>query len=70
MFTMKLLKSFRKHQKFNQNEIGKTISKELNKLRKMRNQADYNQLNNNMDKMIKKSKIRSERILKLLNKLN
>lgn len=36
----------------------------------MRNQADYNQLNNNMDKMIKKSKIRSKRILKLLNKLN
>lgn len=36
----------------------------------MRNQADYNKLNNNMDKMIKKSKIRSERILKLLNKLN
>ena len=36
----------------------------------MRNQADYNQLNNNMDKMIKKSKIRSERIVKLLNIVN
>nr|WP_294998392.1 hypothetical protein [uncultured Methanobrevibacter sp.] len=63
-------KIFRKHKKFNNNEIGKIISKELNKLRKMRNQADYNQINNNIDNMIKKSKIRSERILKLLKKLN
>ena len=63
-------KIFRKHKKFNNNEIGKIISKELNKLRKMRNQADYNQFNNNIDNMIKKSKIRSERILKLLKKLN
>lgn len=34
-------KIFRKHERFRKNNIGKTISKELDKLRKMRNDADY-----------------------------
>ena len=35
-------KIFRKHPKLQKNNMGKTISKELDKIRKMRNEADYN----------------------------
>ena len=64
-------KIFRKHEKFKKNNIGKTISKELDKLRKMRNEADYDKItSDSLDKMMLKSKIRSERILKLLNEVN
>ena len=60
-------KIFRKHEKFQKNNIGKFISKELDKLRKMRNEADYDKsTSKSLDEMIKKSKIRSERILQLL----
>lgn len=64
-------KIFRKHAKFKKNKIGKAISKELDKLRKMRNQADYDKItSDSLDNMLLKSKIRSERILELLDKLN
>lgn len=64
-------KIFRKHEKFKKNNIGKTISKELDKLRKMRNEADYDKItSDSLDKMMLKSKIRSERVLQLLDELN
>lgn len=64
-------KIFRKHDKFQKNNIGKTISKELDKLRKMRNQADYDKhISNSLEEMMLKSKFKSEKILKLFKKLN
>lgn len=64
-------KIFRKHDKFQKNNIGPIISKELDKLRKMRNEADYDRFtSNNLDDMILKSKLRSEKILELLAKFN
>lgn len=64
-------KIFRKHEKFKQNNIGRDISKQLDKLRKMRNEADYDKItSDSLDKMMIKSKIRSETILKLLDELN
>lgn len=64
-------KIFRKHEKFKKNNIGKTISKELDKLRKMRNEADYDKItSDSLDDLILKSKIKSERILELLDEVN
>ena len=64
-------KIFRKHERFRKNNIGKTISKELDKLRKMRNEADYDKItSDSLNKMMLKSKIRSERVLQLLDELN
>ena len=64
-------KIFRKHPKFQKNKTGKIISKELDKLRKMRNKADYDKItSNSFDDMMKTSKIKSERILKLLDEFN
>lgn len=64
-------KIFRKHPKLQKNNMGKTISKELDKIRKMRNEADYNKsTSKSMKKMIIKSKIKSQRILELIEKLN
>lgn len=64
-------KIFRKHERFRKNNIGKTISKELDKLRKMRNDADYNKItSDSLNKMMLKSKIKSERVLQLLDELN
>ena len=64
-------KIFRKHERFRKNNIGKTISKELDKLRKMRNNADYNKItSDSLNKMMLKSKIKSERVLQLLDELN
>lgn len=64
-------KIFRKHDKFQKNNIGKTISKELDKLRKMRNHADYDKhVSNSLEEMMLKSKLKSEKILKLFKKLN
>ena len=64
-------KIFRKHERFKKNNIGKTISKELDKLRKMRNDADYNKItSDSLNKMMLKSKIKSERVLQLLDELN
>jgi len=64
-------KIFRKHERFRKNNIGKTISKELDKLRKMRNEADYNKItSDSLNKMMLKSKIKSERVLQLLDELN
>lgn len=61
-------KIFRKHERFKKNNIGKTISKELDKLRKMRNEADYDKItSDSLNKMMLKSKIKSERVLQLLN---
>ena len=62
-------KIFRKHGKFKKNNIGKTISKELDKLRKMRNKADYEKNTSDLNKMMLKSKIKSERILNLLDNI-
>ena len=64
-------KIFRKHERFRKNNIGKTISKELDKLRKMRNVADYDKItSDSLNKMMLKSKIKSERVLQLLDELN
>lgn len=64
-------KIFRKHEKFKKNNIGKTISKELDKLRKMRNEADYDKItSDSLDDLMLKSKIKSERILELLDEVN
>lgn len=64
-------KIFRKHERFRKNNIGKTISKKLDKLRKMRNNADYNKItSDSLNKMMLKSKIKSERVLQLLDELN
>ncbi len=64
-------KIFRKHERFRKNNIGKTISKELDKLRKMRNEADYDKItSDSLNKMMLKSKIKSERVLQLLDELN
>lgn len=64
-------KIFRKHERFKKNNIGKTISKELDKLRKMRNEADYDKItSDSLNKMMLKSKIKSERVLQLLDELN
>lgn len=64
-------KIFRKHERFKQNNIGKTISKELDKLRKMRNEADYDKItSDSLNKMMLKSKIKSERVLQLLDEIN
>ena len=61
-------KIFRNHSKFQKDNIGKIISKELDKLRKMRNEADYDKItSNSLDRMIINSKIKSEKILKLLS---
>lgn len=64
-------KIFKKHPKFKKGNKGKIISKNLNKLRKMRNQADYDK---NIDKplsnMINESKKISEIILNSLKELN
>ena len=63
-------KIFRKHERFRKNNIGKTISKELDKLRKMRNEADYDKItSDSLNKMMLKSKIKSERVLQLLDEL-
>ena len=67
----KTSKIFRKHERFKKNNIGKTISKELDKLRKMRNEADYDKItSDSLNKMMLKSKIKSERVLQLLDELN
>ena len=64
-------KIFRKHNKFKKNHIGTTISKELNKLRIMRNKSDYDKhTRNSLEKMMIKSKMKSERILELLEEIN
>ena len=64
-------KIFRKHEKFKKNNIGKTISKELDKLRKMRNEADYDKItSDSLDDLMLKSKIKSERISELLDEVN
>lgn len=64
-------KIFRKHERFKKNNIGKTISKELDKLRKMRNESDYDKItSDSLNKMMLKSKIKSERVLQLLDELN
>ena len=50
---------------------GKIISKNLNKLRKMRNQVDYDKLiSKPLSQMINDSEKLSKRILELLNELN
>ena len=64
-------KIFRKHERFKKNNIGKTISKELDKLRKMRNEENYDKItSDSLNKMILKSKIKSERVFQLLDELN
>ncbi|MBQ6099620.1 MAG: hypothetical protein IJL02_07135 [Methanobrevibacter sp.] len=62
---------FKNHEEYNREDIGKIISKELNKLRRMRNQADYdNIINEPLDNMLFESKIRSKRIIDLLNEID
>ena len=60
---------YRNHPAFRRN--GKIIAKNLDKLRKMRNKADYDKTTTQpLDKMLKNSKLRSERILELLKEYN
>ena len=62
---------FKHHKKYKKDNKGKIISKNLNKLRKMRNKADYDKtINQPLPDMIKKSKKISEVILNQLNELN
>ena len=64
-------KIFRNHEQFCNCSDGMIISKNLDKLRKMRNQADYdNFISRPLDKMIQESKKRSKRVLELLNEIN
>lgn len=61
---------FRKHPNFKNNPDGRLISKNLIKLRKMRNEADYDKITSHpLKKMLKNSKILSKEILDLLKKL-
>lgn len=63
-------KIFKNHPKFKKENKGKIISKNLNKLRKMRNQADYDKaINKPLSKMINESKKISDIILNSLNDL-
>lgn len=56
---------------FKKGNKGKIISKNLNKLRKMRNQADYDKIiSKPLSQMINDSEKLSKRILELLNELN
>lgn len=62
---------FKRHKKYKNGNKGKIISKNLNKLRKMRNQADYdNVIHKSLSKMLNDSKILSDEILNLLTELN
>lgn len=62
---------FKKHNQFQKNKYGRIISNDLNKLRKMRNEADYDgKTSHSLEYMMKKSKNKSERILGILEKLN
>lgn len=64
-------KIFKKHAKFEKNKFGLKISKYLNKLRKMRNEADYDKITSqSLNKMFNDSKSRSKYILDLLKQLN
>lgn len=64
-------KIFKHHKMYKKNNKGKIISKNLNKLRKMRNKADYDKIiDESLTEMIHKSKIISDTILKQLNELN
>ena len=64
-------KIFKHHAKFKKGNKGKIISKNLNKLRKMRNQVDYDKIiSTPLSQMINDSEKLSKRILELLNELN
>lgn len=64
-------KIFKHHAKFKKGNKGKIISKNLNKLRKMRNQEDYDKIiSKPLSQMINDSEKLSKRILELLNELN
>lgn len=64
-------KIFKNHPKFKKENKGKIISKNLNKLRKMRNQADYDKTTEKpLSKMINESKRISDIILDSLKNLN
>ena len=64
-------KIFKHHEKFKKGNKGKIISKNLNKLRKMRNQVDYDKIiSTPLSQMINDSEKLSKRILELLNELN
>jgi len=64
-------KIFKHHEAYKKDEKGKIISKNLNKLRKMRNKADYDKIiGQPLGLMINESKILSERILKLLKEIS
>lgn len=64
-------KIFKHHEKYKKENSGKIISKNLNKLRKMRNKVDYDKvICEPLPKMIKESKKLSERIIKMLDQLN
>ena len=62
---------FKYHNSYKKEEKGKIISKNLNKLRKMRNKADYDKkIYKSLNEMINEAKILSERIFELLEELN
>lgn len=64
-------KIFKKHENYKEDRKGRLISRNLNKLRKMRNEADYDKVTSKpLQKMLKNSKSRSKYILDLLSEFN
>ena len=64
-------KIFKNHPKYKNDRKCRLISRNLNKLRKMRNEADYDKITSKpLKQMLENSKSRSKYILDLLNELN
>lgn len=64
-------KIFKHHSAYKKNQNGKIISKNLNKLRKMRNKADYDKIIiQPLNEMIIDSKKLSDQILEILKEFN
>lgn len=64
-------KIFKNHPNYKNDKKGRIISQNLNKLRKIRNEADYDKTTSkSLKQMLENSKSRSKYILDLLNELN
>lgn len=64
-------KIFKNHPNYKNDKKGRIISQNLNKLRKMRNEADYDKTTSKpLKQMLENPKSKSKYILDLLNELN
>lgn len=64
-------KIFKNHSDYKKDKKGRIISKNLNKLRKMRNEADCDKFTSKpLQKMLENSKSRAKYVLDLLNEFN